>query len=132
MNANEREFTGVLGREVYEVVGCAFEVHNFHGHGLNEKVYENSLMVEFRLRGIPCEPQKRFAVFYKNEPVGDYIPDLIAFGGIVIDTKTMDRITDHERGQILNYLRITGCQVGLIINFKNPRLEWERLVLTHS
>ena len=119
----------ILGEEVRQIVGCAFEVLNTLGHGLLEKPYENALCVEFRLRNIPFAQQPRFNVVYKGVRVGDYIPDLIAYSSIVVDAKTIERITDIERGQILNYLKITGCKVGLILNFKHPRLEWERLVL---
>jgi len=73
--------------------------------------------------------QPRFDVTYKGVRVGDYIPDLIAGDKIVVDAKTIDRITDVEHGQILNYLKITGLRVGLILNFKHAKLEWERLVL---
>jgi GxxExxY protein len=62
--------------------------------------------------------------------VGEFIPDLIAYEKIIVDTKTIDRITDIESGQMLNYLRITRLSVGLIINFKKPKLEWERNVLS--
>ena len=127
MNTNEHKL--ILGEEVRQIVGCAFEVLNTLGHGLLEKPYENALCVEFNLRNIPFTQQPRFNVLYKGIKVGDYIPDLIAYNSIVVDTKTIERITDIERGQILNYLKITGCKVGLILNFKHPRLEWERLVL---
>ena len=110
-------------------MGCAFEVLNTLGHGLLEKPYENALCVEFKLRGIPFVQQPRFDVFYKNVKVGDYIPDLLAYDSIIIDTKTIERITDIERGQVLNYLKITNCKIGLILNFKHPKLEWERLIL---
>ncbi len=119
----------ILAREVHDIVGCAFEVLNELGCGLLEKPYENALCIEFRLRGIPFRQQPRFDVIYKGIKVGDYIPDLIAYDNIVIDTKSISGITDIERGQVLNYLKITGCKVGLILNFKHPRLEWERLVL---
>jgi GxxExxY protein len=62
--------------------------------------------------------------------VGEFIPDLIAHEKIIVETKTIDRITDIERGQVLNYLCVTKLPLGLIINFKNPRLEWERDVLS--
>ena len=127
MNTNEHKL--IFGEEVRQIIGCAFDVLNTLGCGLLEKPYENALCVEFKLRGIPFVQQPRYDVVYKGVKVGDYIPDLIAFQRIVIDTKTIDRITDIERGQILNYLKITGCSVGLILNFKHPRLEWERLVL---
>ena len=115
--------------EMYNIVNCAFEVLNTLGHGLLEKPYENALCVEFMARQIPYEQQRNFNIIYKNHKVGEFIPDLIAYGTIVIDTKTIDKITDLERGQILNYLKITGCKVGLILNFKHPILEWTRLIL---
>src|SRR5436190_4165537 len=128
MDANKHEL--ILQREVYTVVGCAIEVLNVRGHGLHEKVYENCLCVEFRLRGIPYVQQERHRVLYKGELVGEYVPDLVVQQTLIVDTKTIDRITDHERGQMLNYLGITNLAVGIILNFKHARLEWERLVLT--
>ena len=118
--------------ETQAIIGCAFEVLNELGHGLNEKLYENSLVVEFKRRGISFDQQRRFEVLYKGEHVGEFIPDLIAFGKVVVDTKTIDRITDHERGQMLNYLKITGHKVGVILNFKRAKLEWERIVLERN
>ena len=102
--------------ETHAIIGCAFEVLNELGHGLNEKLYENSLVVEFKRQGIAFDQQRRFEVLYKGEYVGEYIPDLI---------------TDHERGQMLNYLRITRLPVGLILNFKRATLEFERIVLSN-
>jgi GxxExxY protein len=67
---------------------------------------------------------------YKGEIVGEYVPDLVVQKQVIVDTKTIERLTDHERGQMLNYLRITGLPVGVILNFRHARLEWERLVLS--
>ncbi|HOX59434.1 MAG TPA: GxxExxY protein [Candidatus Paceibacterota bacterium] len=125
--ANNMEF--LLKQETHTIIGCAFEVLNALGHGLNEKCYENALVVEFRLRGIGFTQQRQFEVLYKQERVGLFVPDLIAYDQVIVDTKVIDRITDAERGQMLNYLRITKLRVGLILNFKHPRLEWERIVL---
>jgi GxxExxY protein len=127
MNTNKHEL--ILGEETHQIVGCAFEVLNVLGHGLLEKPYENALCIEFGLQGIPCQQQPRFDVMYKKVKVGEYVPDLIVFGQIVVDTKTIERITDHEKGQILNYLKITNLRLGLILNFKHARLQWERIVL---
>lgn len=121
-----------MKEEGYRIVGCAIEVLNGLGHGLHEKPYENALVVEFGLQGIPYVQQPHFDVLYKTIKVGEYAPDLIAFSAVVVDTKVIDAITDHERGQMLNYLRITGLQVGVILNFKRPKLEWERLVLERN
>jgi|SRR5215831_2101440 len=115
--------------ETHAVIGSAFEVLNQLGHGLNEKCYENALVVEFKLRNIAFTQQRQFSVLYKEVAVGLFIPDLIAFERVFVDTKVIERITDHERGQMLNYLRITKLRVGLILNFKQPRLEWDRVIL---
>ena len=95
MDANEREL--ILKEEVYAVVGCAIEVLNVRGHGLHEKIYENCLCVECRLRGIPYTQQERHRVMYKGEVVGEYVPDLVVQAKLIVDTKTIERITDHER-----------------------------------
>ena|SRR5437660_2592452 len=84
---------------------------------------------EFGLRNIPFQQQPPFDVLYKGQKVGLFIPDLIAFEVIVVDTKVIDRITDHERGLMLNYLRITRLRIGVILNFKHPKLEWQRIAL---
>lgn len=117
----------LLKEETHQIIGCAFQVLNEVGHGLYEKIYENALVVEFSLQSIPCDQQRRFDVLYKKHPVGFYVPDLIAFGQVVVDTKTIEKITDEERGKMLNYLKIAGLRVGLILNFKHPRLEFERV-----
>lgn len=117
--------------ETHTIIGCAFEVLNELGHGLNEKLYENSLVVEFKRRSIAFDQQRIFEVVYKGEHVGEFRPDLIAFEKVVVDAKTIDRITDHERGQMLNYLRITKLPVGLILNFKHAKLDFERIVLSN-
>ena len=119
----------LLKDETHQVLGCAFDVLNVIGHGFHEKVYENALVVEFKLRGIPCEQQKRFPIIYKNVQVAEFVPDLIVFGSVILDTTVIEKITDHERGQMTNYLLITKLRVGLILNFKNPRLEWDRIIL---
>ncbi len=127
MNTNKGEL--LLKDEVFQIVGCAIEVLNTLGHGLLEKSYENALVVESGLRKILFRQQPSFDVVYKRQTVGVFIPDLIAFDSVVVDTKVIDRISDHERGLILNYLRVTGFRVGVILNFKHRKLEWERIAL---
>jgi GxxExxY protein len=129
MNANEQL---LLKDEVFMIAGCAMEVLNKLGHGLHEKPYENALTVEFGLRGIPHVQQPRCDVLYKTVKVGEYFPDLIAFSAAIVDAKVVENITDHERGQMLNYLKITGLMVGLVLNFKRAKLEWEQIILEHG
>jgi len=119
----------MFSTETEQIIGAAMEVLNVLGHGLLEKPYENALAVEFRLRSIPFQQQPQYEVMYKDVRVGVYVPDLIVHGCVVVDTKVIDRISNHEKGQMLNYLGLTGHRVGLILNFKRARLEWQRVVL---
>jgi len=68
-------------------------------------------------------------VLYKGQRIGIFVPDLIAFNSLVVDTKVIEKISDHERGLMLNYLRITGLRVGVTLNFKHSKLEWQRIAL---
>ncbi len=119
----------ILKTETEKIIGFSFEVLNEIGHGLNEKIYENSLVVLFKQNAIAFDQQRRFPVFFRSVQVGGFVPVLIAFGLVIVDTKVINQITDHERGQMLNYLRITKLKVGLILNFMHARLEFERIVL---
>ena len=127
MNTNDEKL--LLKDEVFQVVGCAIEVLNTLGHGLVEKPSENALVIEFSLRKIPFQQQPSFDVLYKGRKVGLFIPDLVAFNAVVVDAKVIDRITDHERGLMLNYLRITSLRVGVVLNFKHSKLERQRIAL---
>lgn len=123
------ESGNILYSEVGMILDSAIEVHRILGHGLLERPYENALVREFELRGIPYLQQPRYSVDYKGSRVGEFIPDLVVFGKIIVDTKTIDRIGDHELAQMLNYLRITNLRVGLLLNFKHRRIETRRVIL---
>jgi len=114
--------------ESQQIIGIAMEVLNEIGYGFHEKPYENALVVEFSLRNIPFQQQKQFDIVYKSEKVGDYVPDLIAYDKIVIDTKVIEKITDREIGQMMNYLKISKLRLGYILNFRHPKLEWKRVI----
>ncbi|MFI5355794.1 MAG: GxxExxY protein [Opitutales bacterium] len=129
MDTDKHGFNLSAGELTHTVIGAAFEVLNGLGHGLHEKPYENALVIELGLRGLAVDQQSRFPVCYKGVQVGEFVPDLIVASAVVVDTKVVDRIADLERGQMLNYLRISKLHVGLIVNFQKPKLEWERLVL---
>jgi GxxExxY protein len=129
MDTDKHGFNLPEGELTHAIIGAAFEVLNVLGHGLHEKPYENALVVEFGLRGLALEQQRRFPVLYKGVQVSEYVPDLLVAAAVIVDAKVIERITDLERGQMMNYLRITKLRVGLIINFHKPKLEWERVVL---
>ena len=118
----------LLRNETHQIIGSAMEVLNEVGHVFHEKIYENALVVEFGLRQIPVIQQPDFPVIYKSVNVGIYVPDLICFDMVVVDAKTIEEITDHEIGKMLNYLKVTKMQVGLLINFKHPKFEFKRIV----
>ena len=128
MNANHAT---VLHKELsFEIVGAAMEVLNTLGHGLNEKVYENALVAELRLRAFKVEQQRRFKVVYKNTIVGEYIPDLLTEEKVIVDTKVIEAVSDAEVGQVMNYLRIAKLELGIILNFRRPKLEYRRVALS--
>ena len=128
MNTNIHEFKN--NDLVYQVVGCAMEVINELGHGLREKTYEKALVVEFKTNNILFSQQKIYRVYYKNVHIDDYIPDLLVNDGLIVEIKVVENICDEHIGQVINYLKISGCSLGLILNFKHSKLEWKRVIYT--
>ena len=132
MDSDEHKSADYLERQTYTLIGFAMKLLNAIGHGFHEKTYENGLVVDMEKNSIPYSKQENFPIEYEGEEIARFIPDLIAYNRIIIDTKTIDRITDRERGQMLNYLKVTGLNLGLILNFKHPKLEFERVILSWS
>jgi len=117
---------------VHKIVGCAMTVLNELGHGLREKTYEKALYIEFNRQSLTFNQQTIFPVYYNGQLIDEYIPDLVVEEKIIIEIKTVDTILDEHRGQVLNYLRITKKEVGILLNFKHPHLQWERFILTKN
>lgn len=125
--------TEILHKELtYKIVGCAMEVHSVLGFGFLEKVYENALMVELRNANIPAVQQQAVKVQYKGEIVGDYIADIVVDNKIILELKSARAICDEHVAQMLNYLKATGFELGLLINFGEHKLEYKRLVFSHE
>lgn len=114
------------------VIGAAIEVHKLLGPGFLESVYEEALCVELRLRGIPFVRQAPIAVHYKGHPVGENRLDILVGGMLVVELKTVDALAPLHHAQVLSYLKATGNQLGLLINFNAViiRSGIERVVLT--
>lgn len=123
---------GPIDELIYKVVGAAMTVHTTLGYGLREKTYERSLVVEMEHLGIRHSQQSAYPVIYRDVKVDGYIPDLEIEEVLIVDTKTIEAIGDNELGQMLTYLRITGKNTGLIINFKHPSLQWRKVTLNPS
>ena len=118
--------------QTYAIIGAAMEVHRQLGHGFLEGVYHEALEVELEERGIPFEHEARFTVTYKQRPLSClYKADLVCFGSVLVEVKALDRLTNVERAQVINYLKVTGLSRALLINFGAPSLQYERLVFNH-
>jgi GxxExxY protein len=111
------------------VIGAAFEVSNVLGAGFLEKVYENALLHELRLRGIHAEPQKRMRVNYKGRPVGVYLADILVEGRLLLELKCCDAFAPEHMAQCLNYLRAAGLHLALLLNFQKPEVDIKRVAL---
>jgi len=104
------------------------EVHRKLGFGFLEKVYENSLMVLFSRDKIPAVQQAPISVRFEGEIVGNYVADILVDDKIILELKCTETIANVHRAQVLNYLKATGKQLAIILNFAKEKLEYERLV----
>lgn len=127
--ATRREL--ILKDEVYAIAGAAMEVYYVLGTGFLEPVYQEALALEFNGRGIPYFREKPLEMFYKGIKLNKvYCPDFICYDKIIVELKSQTRLTAIDEAQIINYLRITGIHVGLLMNFgARPKLEWKRYVI---
>ena len=119
----------MLHRKLSEsIIGSAMKVLNTLKPGLNEKAYENSLVIELSKRGHTIEQQRRFDVMYEGQLVDTLIPDLLVDGLVVVDPKVVSAFTDTHLAQMMGYLAITDFRLALLINFKFADLKWKRVI----
>jgi GxxExxY protein len=111
------------------VIGAAFEVANVMGRGFLEAVYRKALTHELRSRGVPVREEVEFKIDYKGASVGRYVADMIVADGLIVEIKAVDAIISAHVGQTLNYLRASGLNTGLILNFGSSRLGFKRVTL---
>src|SRR4051812_7455397 len=111
-----------------DIIGAAMSVLNELRPGLDEKLYENALVMELVSRGHTVEQQKEYPVNYRGQHIGKLIPDLIVDGKVIADPKVATAFNDTHAAQMLGYLNITGLEVALLLNFKESKLEWKRVV----
>ena len=104
------------------------EAHSKLGYGFLEKVYENAMMVLLRREGIHAKQQAPITVYFDGEVVGDYYADILVEDKIILELKAIEKIIDVHRAQTLNYLKATGLQLAILLNFGKERLKYERLV----
>jgi len=109
-----------------DILGCAFEVINELGSGFLETIYEKSMILSLRQKGLTVVSQHPIKVMFRNECVGSFYADLFVDNKIVVELKAVKSIAPEHQAQIINYLKATRIDVGLLINFGNPILEYKR------
>jgi GxxExxY protein len=112
-----------------KVLAAVFEVSNTLGAGFLEKVYQRALLTELSLRGIRAAAEVSFVIAYKGHSVGEYYSDLLVEDVLVVELKCAERLANQHVAQCLNYLRASGLNLCLLVNFQNPKVEWRRIVL---
>ncbi len=104
------------------VIGAAIEVHRALGPGFLESAYEEALAIELQAQGVPFERQRRIALKYRDRPIGEAILDLLVDRRLVVELKAVESLAPIHQAQVISYLRATGLQLGLLINFNVPML----------
>lgn len=113
-----------------DIIGCAFEVINELGIGFLESVYEKALLIALRQRGHLAISQHPMTVMFRGADVGIFYADLVVDEKVIVELKAVKAITPEHQAQVINYLQATGIEVGLLINFGNPKLEYKRFTRT--
>jgi GxxExxY protein len=115
-----------------KIIGAVFEVSNTLGAGFLEKVYERALVRELALRGLRAQAQAPMTVSYKGDEIGNYVADILVENEVVVELKCAERLCGEHLAQCMNYLRASGLDVCLLVNFQSPRVEWKRVVRPES
>ena len=111
-----------------QIIGAAMAVLNALKPGLDEKLYENALVLELRALGLTVEQQRQFPVYYRETLIGTLIPDLIVNSSVIVDPKVVTEFNDTHIAQMLGYLAITQLELALLMNFREAKLDWKRVV----
>ena len=120
-------FVGKYADVTEKIIGAFFAVYNRLGYGFSEKVYENALALELQKAGLKVEQQKRITVYYDGQVVGEYAADIVANEVVIIELKAVRQLLKEHEAQLLNYLKATVIEVGLLLNF-GPKAEFKRKI----
>ncbi|HNP67451.1 MAG TPA: GxxExxY protein [Aequorivita sp.] len=116
--------------ESYAIVGCMFDVYNQLGSGFSEIVYKDAIEYEFKLKGIPFEREKQYSVKYKDIILPHkFYADFVVMDKIILEIKSIEMLNDKHLAQCINYLKVSGCKLALLVNFHKDFLDHQRIVL---
>ncbi len=124
-------FEGKHSTVTEKIIGAFFKVYNTLGYGFAEKVYENSLVIELQKLGLQVEQQKGINVYYGDRIVGEYFADIVVNGSVIVELKAVRNLLEEHEAQLLNYLKATTIEVGLLLNF-GPKAEHRRKVYDNA
>jgi GxxExxY protein len=132
MTRNEPEGTLIFKQESYSIVGACFEVYKDKGCGFHEPVYQECLAIEFEYCNIPAIAIPSLSMEYRGRILAQkYIPDFVCYGKIIVELKAVADLTSEHRAQVLNYLKASKFELGLLVNFGHyPKLQYERIAKT--
>jgi len=121
----------IYKQEAHDIIGAAMAVHSYFGCGFTEKVYQDALEQELLIRKIPYEREKAiYATYHNIQLSSQFIPDFICYDKIIVELKAVKELDDMHRSQAINYSKISGYEVALLINFGNTSLEFERFAVS--
>ncbi len=119
--------------QTYAIIGACMAVHSELGHGFLEAVYQEALEMEFTRRGIPFLREKQLVIYFTGKPLKThYNADFFCYDSVIVELKAVGALAPGHQAQTIHYLKATGCQRGLLVNFGAPRLEYRRLIFTDS
>jgi GxxExxY protein len=115
-----------------DIIGSAMAVLNELRPGLDERLYEKALVIELRSRGHSVDQQLEYPVYYRGQYIGKLIPDLIVDGKVIADPKVVSAFNETHTAQMLGYLSVTQLEIALLLNFKEAKLKWKRVIRTSN
>lgn len=131
MNQHSKAFQGKHSVLTEKIIGCFYAVYNELGYGFSEKVYENALMIALKEMALDVNQQLPVMVYFKGQSIGEYIPDLVVENMVLCELKSTKNIAEQHEAQLLNYLKATEIEVGLLLDF-GPKAEFRRKVLDNE